>query len=367
MPQETAQLRFSPGIMMMRGPARRVGLLLAAVLLAMVAGCAATPPVPPEEPPTALPEPEPAPPAPVPDEPRPEPAPKPVPEFEAPDEAMVFDARAAVILSDRSLPYENVATELEPMLIDPLVYNLADKSQSHEEVFAGVAESGADIVIAIGLPAARAASAMSPVPVIYCQVFNFGKIANARVPVKGVATIPPLSLQVAAWLEVDPGLRNIGAILGAGHEELIAEAAEAAAENGLAFHHRMAASDRETLYNFKRMAPEIDGFWLFPDNRVLSVPVLRQMVDIAMRHNVRIAVFNDALLELGFAVSTAPVDSDIAETVMSVAGKITGAADSVPDLTPLNDLTIRAGKNGGPMIDRLASGSRDAGASRGRL
>jgi ABC-type uncharacterized transport system substrate-binding protein len=282
---------------------------------------------------------------------------------------MTFDRKAAVILSDHSPSYESVAAELGNLLVEPVVFNLGDSGQSHEEVFADVAGSGVRVVIAIGLRAARAAAELSSVPVIYCQVFNFTEAKDVRIPVKGVAAIPPLSLQIAAWTEIDPELRDVGTILGEGHGRLLAEAAGAAVANGVSFHYRIARSDRETLYNFKRMAPEIDGFWLFPDNRVLSVPVLREMVDIAARHDVRIAVFNEALLELGVALSTAAVESDIAATVISVAGEITGgAADSVPDLTPLRDLKLRAGGKRYALTGTLASGPDAAGtSSRGKL
>jgi ABC-type uncharacterized transport system substrate-binding protein len=246
-------------------------------------------------------------------------------------------------VSDRSAAFESVATELQHRLDGPLVYNLAD-SESHAEAFAGIAESGATIVIAIGLPATRAAAQWSTVPVIYCQVFNFAGADAASVPVKGVASLPPLAVQLDAWKQHNPGLRSIGAILGEGHQGLIAEAIHATAAQGLKFHYRTAGSDRETLYLFRRIAPDIDGFWLFPDNRVLSVPVLRKVVEIAARHQVQIAVFNDALLDLGASLSTAAIESDIATTVLAVATKLSaGDSATVPNLTPLHEVRTRTG------------------------
>ena len=351
---------------------RCIPVLAAVTLLITIAGCVATPPSPTEPPQVVLPEAEsePAPPAPaVEAEPPSAPVPMPMPGISNAATTMTFDAKAAVILSDRSPSYENVAAELNNLLVESVVYNLADRSQSHEEVFAAVAESDAAVVIAIGLSAAQAAAKLSSVPVVYCQVFNFRRTEGVRIPVKGVATIPPLSLQIAAWKEIDPELRDVGAILGVGHDGLIAEAAGAAAANGVAFHYRIAGSDRETLYSFKRMAPEIDGFWLFPDNRVLSVPVLKEIVDIAARHDVRIAVFNDALLELGVEISTSALDADIAAAVIAVAGKVTGgAADLVPDVTPLSDLNLRAGAKNYVLTGTLAPRPDKAGGGypRGR-
>jgi hypothetical protein len=222
-------------------------------------------------------------------------------------------------------------------------------------------------VIAIGHGAAEAAMTWSTVPVVYCQVFNFKPQRTGGVTVKGVSAIPPLSLQVREWLKADPELRRIGAIVGDGHETLLAEAKSAADASALEFHSKIASSDRETLYLFKRMAPEIDGFWLFPDNRILSIPVLRKMVDVADRHGVRIAVFNEALLELGVALSTAADESDIAELAVSVAQQVVaGKGDAVPDLTPLRSLNVRGRDHQGDAPKTMAVGDHGA-APNGRL
>ena len=149
-------------------------------------------------------------------------------------------------------------------------------------------------------------------------------------------------MQVQAWQELNPGLQHIGAILGDGHEELLAEARKAADSAGLTLQHRTARSDRETLYMFNRLTPDIDGFWLFPDNRILSPSVLRQMLSYASRHRVQVAVFNPALLEFGAALSATSVNSDIAETVVSVAHRvIRGDGESIPTLTPLNEIEVQ--------------------------
>jgi ABC transporter substrate binding protein len=339
--------------------------VLSAWLLATIAGCANVPPEPPVVPDIVVPEPEPLPPPQVEQEPLP-------PEVEAPPRVEVIEppprVKAAIVLSDRSPAFEKVATELAPLLDQTLLYNLSDKSLSPEDAFAAAAESGASVVIAIGRPATQAAAAWSTIPVVYCQVFNYERPDGLSVPVKGVASLPPLSAQVEAWKELDPELETIGAILGIGHEDLLREATVAAVANGIVLHYRIAQSDRETLYMFHRMAPHIDGFWLFPDNRVLSVPVLEQIVEIAARHGVRIAAFNDALLEMGVALSTASVEADIAATVVTVAEKIVaGGSDAIPELTPLGKVRIATNPAAGESSDTYAAGETGAGGLKGRL
>jgi len=257
-------------------------------------------------------------------------------------EPELFTQRVAIVLSDRKPAYENVAIELGELLQDYAIYDLTDKSLTPRGVFSNIADFDAGLVIAIGLRAATVANAYSQVPVVFCQVFNISEIDLRSENLKGVASLPPLAMQVEAWQDLNPALKHVGAILGDGHEELLAEASQAAEAAGLTLHHRIARSDRETLYMFNRLTPDIDGFWLFPDNRILSPSVLRQMLAYASRHRVQVAVFNPALLDFGAALSATSVDSDIAETVVSVAHRvIRGDGESIPTVTPLNEINVQ--------------------------
>ena len=262
----------------------------------------------------------------------------------------------AIVLSDRSPAFENVANAISQQHDDFVMYNLSDKSLDARGIFSSIEKAGAQVVIAIGLQAARESINRSTVPVVFCQVFNIGPVNRPGVAVKGVASTPPLSLQVKAWKERNPELGAIGAILGEGHESLIAEARRVTAEHGIRLDFRIAGSDRETLFMFQRMAPDIDGFWLFPDNRILSVGILHEMLAYASRHQVEVAVFNAALLEMGATLSSMTVYSDVAKTALSVAGHVVhGNTDQIPFLTPLSEIDMQTASGGQPGI-RLTSG-----------
>ncbi|MGH8224007.1 MAG: ABC transporter substrate-binding protein [Woeseiaceae bacterium] len=257
----------------------------------------------------------------------------------------VFNQRVAVILSGRQPAYENVARKLETMLGDYSVYDLSDRSQPVRSVFRSVADEQATAVVAIGLRAALSARALSQVPVVFCQVFNVADNDLITDRVRGVASLPPLDLQFRAWKELDPGLRHVGAIIGPGHESLIDEASRAATESGLQLHIRVAASDKETLYIFNRLVRDVDGFLLFPDNRILSHGVLDEMLSGATRHRVQMAVFNDSLLSMGATLSASAVDTDVAATIVRVLDSIGNRElDALPAVTPLSSIEIRTNK-----------------------
>ena len=261
-------------------------------------------------------------------------------------EPELFPQRVAIVLSDRKSAYENIAVQLGELLADFSIYDLTDKSLTPRAVFSSISDFDADIVIAVGLRAATVANAYSRVPVVFCQAFNIADFDLDSGNLKGVAALPPLAMQIAAWQELNPGLSSVGAIVGRGHEDLIGEARRAAESAGLTFHHRIARSDRETLYLFNRLTPDIDGFWLFPDNRILSPSVLRQMLDYASRHRVQVAVFNPALLKYGAALSASSIDSDIAATVVTVANRVLrGDGASIPTVTPLNAINVQTNRD----------------------
>lgn len=309
------------------------------LLTLLVSGCSLLQP-PPDPPPAPLPVPESEPP------PAPEPvvAPEPAPATRPPPppQPEPYVLKVAVVLSSRAPAFEKVALALAEVLDDVEIYDLSDRSLSVRDAFDTIHETGAGAVVAIGLRAAIHARDFARVPVVFSQVFNVADNDLLQANMRGVAVIPPLASQLEAWRKLSPELGSVGAIVGEGHEDLLDEAGRAAETQGVDFHHRIASSDRETLYLFTRMVPDIDGFWLFPDNRVLSSAVLRDMLDYAARHGVQVAVFNDALLELGAALSATADARDIAATVHAILAELkSGGLSQVPPLTPLSEMRIR--------------------------
>ena len=327
---------------LMRGMITRSSLLL---LLFVLSGCSILFPEPPPPVTTTIPEVEPEPvvvaePV-LPVEPAPIVVPEPVVPSPPPPLEPIVEL-VAVVLSDRMPAYSDVANALGQHLKNYEVYDLSDRSRTPKEAFASIAESGASAVIAIGMPAARAAKRFATAPVVFSQVFNFGDSDLLSENVKGVAVLPPIELQIDAWRKLNPGLRNVGAIIGAGHDDLIAEAELAMAAEGIKFHYAIASSDRETLYLFNRLTRDIDGFLLFPDNRILSRTVLDEMMDYASQHRVQVAVFNESLLSYGALFSASAVPTDIASTIVVVLDSFLNEnAQSLPPVSKLTAIEIK--------------------------
>ena len=311
---------------------RKGALLLVATLFA---GCQALPPPSPpveepveivvEEPPVVVaePEPEPAPPPPKPEPPPPLPP-------------------VSIVLTNSQPAYADVARELTRHFDNYTIYDLSEKDRPPVTVLRLINDAEPGVVIAIGLRAATSSIAMSDHPVVFSQVFNYERHELLKENSRGIAALPPIDAQLAAWKEANPDVSRIGLILGDGHDDLIAEAEVAAQRHGLELVVQISHSDQETLYFFRRMVRDIDGFWLLPDNRVLSARVLRQMLAEAKQRRVPVSVPSDSMLPLGAMISMTTKASDIATTIADVVRKIqSGDIDRVPPITPLSEIAVK--------------------------
>ncbi len=247
----------------------------------------------------------------------------------------------AVVLSGDQPAYTSVAVELGSRLGEVTFYELGAGPESPASIFRRIGDSDSGAVVAIGATAARAAVAFATVPVVFCQVFNYHDAGLVTETSRGVSVLAPLDAHLDAWQDSSPQLRRIGVILGPGHEALVEEAEIAAAGHGLQLSMRIVASDQEAQYQFRRMVSEIDGFWLFPDNRVLSARTLREMLALAARRNVEVAVANEALLSAGATISLSAVPADIAATIVGLLRRIeAGDLPELPDITPLSAVQV---------------------------
>jgi ABC-type uncharacterized transport system substrate-binding protein len=247
----------------------------------------------------------------------------------------------AIILTSSQPAYADVAVELAERLENYEVYDLGDDSEPPLSVLRRVNDSNSSVVVAIGLRAALSSVAMSDKPVIFSQVFNHREHELLTDNSRGVAAIAPLDAQLAAWKKIDPTIVRVGVIIGEGHEDLIEQAQRAAEKYDIDLRVQVTTSDQETLYFFRRMIRDIDGFWLFPDNRILSGRVLQEMLTDANRQQVPVTVPSESMLELGATLSISTVAADIARTIVKVIREVqTGNFQSLPAITQLSEIRV---------------------------
>lgn len=223
------------------------------------------------------------------------------------------------------------------------------------------------VVVAIGLHAARIARDRINAPVVFAQVFNYQELLVPGRAIRGVTAMPPLDLQIQDWKKFDPKLQRVGLIVSRSHRDLILQAEHAARTAAVTLKHEISDSDRETFYLFQRLAPEIDGLWLVPDDRILSPAVLRELLTYAASHGIRVCVFSDVLLQWGAFMSATPSPRDVARTLRHVLeGMKADGANTLPAVTPLSELVVRInGQAARPLRRTFPRGARGSRVVRG--
>ena len=231
--------------------------------------------------------------------------------------------RTAILISDDTPGHEAVTDLLTERIPAKKyqVFNLDGLWANAPKVLDEVEAFSPDAVIAVGLLAAKTARQRPELPLIFCRVFNYQDHDLISPTSTGVKLLPPFELQLLAWKELAPDLHSIGVITGPDQEDLLMEITTSAELHDIQILSRTVSSDKEALFEFKRLIPLVEGLWVLPDNRILSVPVLEELMAYGVKHGKQLVVFNDQLLDFGALMSFTSDDGDVADQVLSLLRK----------------------------------------------
>lgn len=237
---------------------------------------------------------------------RPKPTPKPTVVEPPPPK------RVAIVYSDGVPVYRRIAARLADRLGERA---RAVALQGPHELRVRVKAADYDLWVAIGVLAAGSVAELTDKPLVYCQIFNYAEHGLTAPHMQGVSMLPPAALQLGAWKHVAPNTRRLGVLTGPGHEGWIEQARLAAQPHRIELVHRVVHSDKEALYEFKRLVPSIDSLWLLPDERILSRRVLHQVMTYSAKHERLVLGFTPKLLQLGALMSAQSMESDVVSRI----------------------------------------------------
>ncbi len=245
-----------------------------------------------------------------------------------------------VILSDNTLDYTQVARELTRQYDGRVeIFRLDGDSAWSLEVQQRVQQSDRTVVVAVGLAAAQIATRIVNKQIIFCQVFNYEDAHLPATGMKGVSATPPVTEQFRYWKRLYPPLKDIGVVTGSGLHALLTEAQAAARKHHITLVHTEVRTDKEMLLAYKQMAPKVQGFWLLPDNRILSRESVRDLLAFSAKQGKQVLVFTPELLGSGALLSAASEPADVAGRVLSIIGSTNRAEEAL--VLPLTRTRIR--------------------------
>ena len=227
------------------------------------------------------------------------------------------DVAPTILVSDRLVAYQEVADAIAARLPGVQIHSLEGDARRIAPTLAKLRDEPSAAVIAIGTLATNAALTLRDRTVVYCQDFSREYAAAANhASFRGVSAVPPAYKQLQAWKMIEPDLRRVTLISGEGTDAFGREAVAAARRLGIKLDHANVHSDRELSYVIKRLSADVQGVWFVPDNRILSVPILRETLAYNLKYGRQSLVFNPQLLGFGAMMSIESDPEDVAERVL---------------------------------------------------
>jgi ABC-type uncharacterized transport system substrate-binding protein len=215
----------------------------------------------------------------------------------------------AILLNEGNTRDQQIADALKQQLGKPteLFFLNAIESQQ-QQVIDRLQASSHRQVVAIGSTAANRAKRLRRKQVVFSQVFNYQADGLLDAGFSGVSMVPSTKVVMKQWKKLSPSLDRIAVITGPSNEQQIREMIKIADELKVSIEHYVVNNDKEMLYTVQQAVGSVQGFWMLPDNRVLSLRGMKDFMSYTTKHNKQVAVFNRKLLKFGglFYVSVQP-------------------------------------------------------------
>lgn len=251
--------------------------------------------------------------------------------------------QVAILASEDIPAYSEVAKSLAKYLgRRGIIYYLSGSQLENLKTVATFKNSERMQIVSIGLNASLAAKTLTNKQVVFCQVYNYQDYALLSPMHKGVSMLPSFPKTFSTWRALSKHTTDIGIISGPGFDDVIQSAKSAAKSYGFTLHHTAVNSDKEYQFAYKNMSKKVQGYWLLPDNRVLSEYILRDIMTFSVRNSKQVAVFSDELLKLGGLFSISSDHHDIARQVFERLEQAQ-SSESIPgpEIVYLDKLNLR--------------------------
>jgi len=205
-----------------------------------------------------------------------------------------------MLLSSDSHVYTGVADKLIKLSSRNFKsFHLTGQLQNDTNIIDKIQSDKSDQVVAIGLPAALAAGKFKGKQVVFSQVFNYQDYGLVGSWMKGVDVLPSSQKLFEDWKQLEPQLSKVVIITGVNMAPYVEQAKKAANRQEIQLIHYEVSNDKEFLHITKNLNKDIQGHWIIPDNRILSMNVLREALSFNAREGRHTVVFSPSLLSFG--------------------------------------------------------------------
>ena len=207
---------------------------------------------------------------------------------------------------------------------------------TEDEIVAQAQTATPTAILAVGLPAARAArKALPNVPLVYALIASPHSVGLDKMP--GVSFAPDPKRYVDLLQQALPQSKKLGLIYQPGASDAYVALLKQAADRAkIQVFTRTATSDRDIPAAVRELVEHIDAFLVLPDAQLVTTESYRFIVQTTMEKRIPLITFSPELLNVGALLALSPDFSDTGERagellLQLLAGK---SADALPPTFP---------------------------------
>lgn len=229
-----------------------------------------------------------------------------------------------ILLSSDAEAYQQLANRLSRKLGKQAIQMTMNlRPAENRALLDSIRESDKEQVVALGLAAAKLVKDLDDKQVVFAQVINHGEYSFISDNMKGISALPAPEQVFRDWKAIYPALSSVAIVAGDNLDSFMEQAEKAASEQGIRLEFKQVKTDKEFIYQSKNIPLDIEGQWILPDYRVLSVKALKEVMAYASRRGRQIAVFSPKLLPFGGLFY---VDNNEAAVVQAIVKRLEQAS-----------------------------------------
>ena len=256
------------------------------------------------------------------------------------------ETRVAVLATGYSQHEKHLQEAIKNSLGDRgEVLHIQNADGSMREVSSRLTRNKYSAVVVLDSGAVPVARKLQDKRIYFGQSFDYKLADQMGERFRGVSIVPEAKPVFRILRSLDNRPKTIGIIAGPNLQPMIELFKKQGRKFGYRIEFRQVGNDREFLYQAKRVAKDVDIYWLMPDSRVLSGIAITQFMRWSVKENKPVISFTPSLLKLGALMSVRVDDNSVAVNIRQLLeADLQGRGENRPEMRYVKDISVHISK-----------------------
>ena len=208
-------------------------------------------------------------------------------------------------------------------------FDLKGDPQESEKVVQTLKQHPTDLILAVGLLAARVAKEnFQQTPIVFCMVFDPERFSLSGEKITGVTMEVPIQEVFSGIQDLFPKAKRIGVLYDPKKTgKMIDQAKKVTQASGLSLISVEVNSEKSLPAATRALPGKIDLLWVVPDSTVVTPEALEFLLLTSFENNLPLITFSDDLVKRGAVAAFSPDYHAIGEQAGNLALRILGGED----------------------------------------